>query len=548
MNYKGNTTVKLTKPQRSVFDLGKRRRDTVAMAKLIPIHCEEVLPGDVVNGGQEVLVRLAPTLAPFYDVITLFVHTFFVPIRLLYEDWEEFITGGRLGVGIDPVTAPIPPYFDMEEPVASSLLGAYSLMDYMGVPTIDNADSALWAGKELDLMPAAAYQLIWYEYYRDRNFVSDDILSFPLASGEMAWGTELENMLALRERDFLKDYFTAAQPNTQRGVEVLMPLAGTGSVTYLPTSRVFETDGSLPIVGDAVIGTSDAGTPGDLRINIAAIGQDGDTGRIENIDEVSLETSSVSINDFRSAYALQVWLERNEIAGSRYTESLQAHWAVRPQDSRLQRPEYLGGQRATVNISEVVSTAAATFLTAEVPQGNMAGHGIAYANQGQFKYYCPEYGYIISILSIMPVPTYQQGLPRMFRRRTFLDWPWPTFAKLGEQPVWDWELFFDPANMVQDSSGNYPIFGYQSRYADWKQRQNSNHGDFRNSLLFWSLTTPYSSTPTLDSAFLSAARTDDGQIFAADIDNGQFYWLLTKIHFMVKRQLPYYGTPNTLNF
>lgn len=546
MNYKGNTTVKLTKPQSSVFDLGKRRRDTVAMAKLVPIHAEEVLPGDVVNGGQEILVRLAPTLAPFYDVITLFVHTFFVPCRLLWEDWEEFITGGRLGVGIDPVTAPIPPYFDIQNGVADGLLEKYNLADYLGIPIIPTADSALWANKEIDAMPFAAYQLIWYEYYRDRNFIDDDILSFPLPSGEIS-ASEEDGWMNLRERDFLKDYFTAALPNTQRGVEVLMPLAGTGSVTYLPTSKVFETDGSLPIVGDAVIGTSDVGTAGDLRINIAAIGQDGDTGRIENIDEVSLETSSVSINDFRSAYALQVWLERNEIAGSRYTESLQAHWAVRPQDSRLQRPEYLGGQRATVNVSEVVSTAAATFDSAEVPQANMAGHGIAYANQGHFKYYCPEYGYIISILSIMPVPTYQQGLPRMFRRRTFLDWPWPTFAKLGEQPVWDWEIYFNPENMIQDSGGNYPIFGYQSRYADWKQRQNSNHGDFRDTLLFWSLTTPYSETPTLNAAFLSAARTDDGQIFAVE-GSGQNYWLLSKIHFMVKRQLPYYGTPNTLNF
>lgn len=535
MNYKGNTTVKLQKPKRSVFDMGKRRRDSVAMAKLIPIHCEEVLPGDVVNGGQEVLVRLAPTLAPFYDVITLFVHTFFVPIRLVYEDWEEFITAGRLGIGIDPVTAPIPPFFDVEEMVALGLFEKYNVADYMGIPVIDTADSALWADRELDMLPFAAYQLIWYEYYRDRNFVDDDVLSFPLPSGETPNG---EDYLVMRERDFLKDYFTAALPNTQRGVEVLMPLAGSGSVTYLEPSEVWPQPYSGPsaLAGDLL---NDTGEVRESASNLPV--------QIRNIDEVNFDSSSVSINDFRAAYALQVWLERNEIAGSRYTESLQAHWAVRPQDSRLQRPEYLGGQRATVNVSEVVSTAASSFDSAEIPQANMAGHGIAYANQGNFKYYCPEYGYIVSILSIMPVPTYQEGLPRMFRRRTFLDWPWPTFAKLGEQPVWDWELFFNPANMVQDASGNYPIFGYQSRYADWKQRQNSNHGDFRDSLLFWSLTTPFGSTPTLGSTFLNAARTDDGQIFAVP-GNGQNYWLLTKIHFMVKRQLPYYGTPNTLNF
>lgn len=538
MNYKGNSTVKLNKPQRSVFDLGKRRRDTVAMAKLVPIHVEEVLPGDIVNGGQEVLVRLAPTLAPFYDVITLFVHTFFVPIRLLYADWEEFITGGRLGVGEDPVTAPIPPYFQMQESITGGLFEKYTLADYMGIPVIEAGNAGAWAGKELDLMPFVAYQLIWYEYYRDRNFVSDDVFEFPVPSGDYP---DPQEFLAIRDRDFLKDYFTAALPNTQRGVEVLMPLAGSGTVTYLDESIVRSNTGSVLVSGGSLNYTDNTTTPQN------AVDNAGQRLQIRNIDEVELTSSAVSINDFRSAYALQVWLERNEIAGSRYTESLQAHWAVKPQDSRLQRPEYLGGQRAMVNVSEVLSTAASTFDEAQVPQANMAGHGIAYANQGQFRYYVPEYGYIISILSIMPVPTYQNGLPRMFRRRTFLDWPWPTFAKLGEQPVWDWELYFTPDNITPGVDGNYPIFGYQSRYADWKQRQNSNHGDFRDTLLHWSLTTPFTETPTLGTAFLTASRTDDGQIFAVP-GNGQNYWLLTKIHFMVKRQLPYYGTPNTLNF
>lgn len=535
MNYKGNTTVKLAKPQRSVFDLGKRRRDSVAMGKLVPIHIEEVLPGDVVNGGQEVLVRLAPTLAPFYDVITLFIHTFFVPIRLLWQDWEEFITGGRLGVGVDPAVAPIPPYFDIAVAAGTGQLEKYNLADYMNIPPIATGAAAPWTGKTLDLLPFVAYQLCWYEYYRDRNFISDDVFEFPVPSGlidaEDGW-------LTLQTRDLLKDYFTASLPNTQRGIEVLIPMEA--AVTYKYPALAVDGNGD-PIGSSGPLTWSSSGD--------AVYVDTGGTNPIAAIDNIdAIANSTITINDFRSAYALQVWLERNEIAGSRYTESLQAHWAVRPQDSRLQRPEYLGGQRATVNVSEVVSTAASTFDEAQVPQANLAGHGIAYANQGQFKYYCPEYGYIISILSIMPVPTYQNGLPRMFRRRTFLDWPWPTFAKLGEQPVWDWEIFFNPANITQDASGNYPIFGYQSRYADWKQRQNSNHGDFRDSLLFWSLTTPFTDTPTLGSAFLSSSRVDDGQIFAVNNANGQNYWLLTKIHFMVKRQLPYYGTPNTLNF
>jgi len=545
--YKGNTTVQLQSPQSSMFDLSHEKRVTCNMGQLIPINIQEAIPRDKFRGNAEILLRLAPLLAPIYDQVILYVHNYFVPNRLIWEDWEEFITGGRLGVGIDPVTAPVPPYFDVEELLEQGQLQKTQLWDYMNIPPISLTTNvppgpytpADWEGIEIDAMPLLAYQRCWYDYYRDRNFVSDDVIDFPLPSGLMD-ATDPE-LYQVRNRDYLKDYFTASLPSTQRGVEVLMPLAGTGNVTYLPTSIVKEGDGDLPGTNQILMANQTTGMLG--MTNGPGVGTN--TGsRIENIDEVELTASSVSINDFRSAYALQVWLERNEIGGSRYTESIQAHFDVRPQDSRLQRAEYIGGGRINVKISEVVSTAYSQNQDDDtIAQGNLAGHGVTYGTANGYRYFCPEHGFIVSIMSIMPRPSYQQGLPRMFRRKTFLDYPWPTFAKLGEQPVWKWELFMSPETMAEEEDGSYELFGYQSRYAEWKQAMSTNNGDFRDTLLFWSLTRTFEDAPELGTTFLDSVSGDNNRIFAVQSAT-QNYWLYISNSVTVVRALPYFATPS----
>lgn len=550
-NYAGFQKVKLTSPQKSTFDLGHHKRSTTRMGRLTPCLVAECVPSDTFRGSTEILLRLAPLLAPIYDQINLFVHFFFVPNRLLWNEWEEFITGGRLGVGVDPVTAPIPPFVDIGTILAAeaSLFAPSSLADYLGCPIFQSiAPSAGdWNNLEMDIMPFAAYYLIYMEYYVDRNFTTDDG-ALPLASGELNAGS-FSIIAALRTRSYLHDYFTASLPFTQRGEEVLMPLAGTGSVTYLDTARVFTNEAggpSAPTVGGTPELIPAGGAGGFLRTAGAVDPNDGGYS-IRNIDEVTLDASSVSINDFRTAYALQVWLERNAIGGSRYTESIQAHFDVKNPDSRLQRPEYIGGGKINVQISEIVAPNWSNDGVADVPSGNMAGHGVTYGNTNQFKYFCTEHGFIMGIVSIMNPPSYQQGLPRMFKRRTFLDYPWPTFAKLGEQPVYDFELYTNPASLVPDSDGEFPLFGYQSRYADWKYICNTNHGDFKDSLLFWTLTRTFSSPPVLSAAFNEFDSTTQDRIFAVN-GTGDNFWMYINNKLEVKRPLPYFGTPNTLGF
>lgn len=540
-DYKGFSQVKLQRPTKSTFDLSHDKRLSTRMGRLTPVLILEAVPSDYFAGSSEMLVRLAPLLAPIYDQIQVYVHFFFVPNRLLWVDWEEFITGGRLGVGIDPVTAPIPPYFDIGATLAAdvSLFNESTLADYLGVPIITDLPGyggpTSYNGRTIDAMPFLAYYLCWHEYYRDRNFVADLDTLIPAGSGEL----DGMNYMWAIDRNYKHDYFTSSLPFTQRGEEVLMPvqLGGTAPVYADPVGS----ETTAVVSGVAQPGSVNVGYGVDISVNAA---HNGDL----YIKGSDFEGVTTTINDFRSAYALQVWLERNAVGGSRYVESTQAHFGVRPQDSRLQRPEYIGGGRIPVKISEVVSTAYSTNdADAVVPLANMAGHGVTYGNTNRFKYFCPEHGFIIGILSIMNPPSYHQGLPRMFRRRSFLDYPWPTFAKLGEQTVGKVELFASAANMLEDADGEVPLFGYQSRYADWKYVANSNHGAFHSTLMFWTLTRDFASSPELGETFNLFDTTTQERIFAVNGDEDNF-WIYVHNNVTVKRPLPYFGTPNTLGF
>lgn len=554
--YKGFNKVQLRQPQRSTFDLSHDKRLTAQMGYLYPVLVQECVPSDSFNGSSEMLVRLAPLLAPIYDQVQVYVHFFFVPHRLLWDEWETFITGGQFGPN-DPLQdpAPVVPQFNIDSVMTedAAVFTKSHLADYLGVPMLADLPNAPdpvdWSGAYLDCLPFACYQKIWFDYYRDRNFVIDgDVFAntgMPIPSGNIgdipSWISEF---MTLRPRAYRHDYFRSTLPFAQRGAEVLIPGSG---VTYLEQSRLVNSLTDVEIVGaDANSNavryalTKEVG-PGGL--NYAGSVNNGDPVRVENID-----TFGSLVNDFRTAFALQVWLERNAIGGSRYTESIQAHFGVRPQDARLQRAEYIGGGMVPVKISEVVSTAWANDGAADVPQANMAGHGISFGNTNDFNWYCAEHGFIMGILSIINPPSYHQGLPRYFRRRSFLDYPFPTFAKLGEQEVYNWEIYAASPNLslVDDTSTEWPVFGYQSRYAEWKSTNNTNHGDFHDDLLFWTLTSDFGITPILSAPFVEFDPNIEERIFAAPVTDN--FWIYLHNRVFVRRPLPYFGTPNNLGF
>jgi len=538
--FKGFNSVEMRKPQRSTFDLSHDKRLSVQMGYLYPILYQECVPSDQFNGDTEMIVRVAPLLAPIYDQLQVYVHYFFVPYRLLWDEWETFITGGQFGP--DPENPPpVVPQFQV-----SAMLGVNPnefaksrLPDYLGVPILTDLPNAPdpddFTNNFLDCMPFAVYQKVWYDYYRDRKFVNDDTLdpALPLSSGTIGVGGAADwtaNYMTLRSRCYKHDYFTSALNAPQLGAEVLIP----STINYLAVSEALFDPSGNPATGDitAITGI------------VQAAGADIQIRNIESVGPL--------VNDWRTAYSLQVWLERNAVGGSRYTESIQAHFGVQPQDSRLQRAEYIGGGLIPIRISEVVATAwSQDGDAANVPQGNMAGHGIATGNTRGFSWYCPEHGAIIGILSIINPPSYHQGLPRYFRRRSFLDYPFPTFAKLGEQEVYDYEIYAASVNLTGtgadlSTSTDYPVFGYQSRYAEWKTGRNTSHGDFHDDLLFWSLTFDFGITPPLDESFTAFDPNIEDRIFAAPVQDN--FWIYLHNRVKAKRPLPYFGTPNTLGF
>lgn len=543
MSYKGFNRVELKRPQRSTFDLSEDKRLTMQMGYLYPIMYKECLPSDSFHGDTDCLVRLAPMLAPIYDQVQVFIHYFFVPYRLLWDEWETFITGGRLGPN-DPDVGPPPvvPEINIGDILTAEaeVLTKSHLADYLGVPMfadLPNApDPVDWSNAWIDVLPFMAYQQIWMDYYRDRNFVEDDILdpfSTPIISGQIATADVpdfINKCMTLRPRAYKHDYFTSALPFPQRGAEVMIP----SQVTYLNRTKLKEQNGTTNMMD------------GNLQTNIGELTVSTNPtvfGQVQNIESVG-----PLVEDWRTAYSLQVWLERNAVGGSRYNESIQAHFGVRPQDERLQRAEYIGGGMLPIKINEVVSTAwAENAENAPVPQANMAGRGIGYGNTRGFNWFCPEHGCIIGMMSIVNPPSYHQGLPRYFKRRTFLDYPFPTFAKLGEQEVFDYEIYAASVNLAEPAAGEtYPVFGYQSRYAEWKTGRNTSHGDFHDDFMFWSLTFDFGITPILSRQFVEFDPNIEERIFAAPTQDNFWVYLHNKV--MVKRPLPYFGTPNTLGF
>lgn len=521
--YKGFTSVELRRPTRSNFNLSHEKRISSRIGKLTPVLITETMPNDTFHGSTEVLVKLAPLIAPIFHRLNLYVHYFFVPNRLLWEDWETFITGGRLGEAV--TNPPVPPNYYIHSILeqAGELLDTGSLADYLGVPNLPDSDSALWTGRTLDVMPLAAFYKCWYDYYRDRNYVADNTY-LPMASGSFV----NYNLLAERYRCWEHDYFTSAQLTPQRGVEVLMPLQGSGrivdSISGEPPS------GSLYYGHDDIIGDA-SGTAFNPTTGAAAI-------------HVELDSSEVSINDLRRANRLQEWLERNQLAGSRYSESIMAHFGRKSSDGRLQRAEYLGGGKAVIQISEVMTTAYSPDADDEVvPPGNPAGRGSTYADTNRFSYNCEEHGFIVGVLSVLPTSGYMQGLPRMFQNRnTFLEYPWPTFAHLGEQEVFDNEIYMDPTSTPVDRTAQ-PLFGYQSRYSDWKYILSSSHGDFRTTLDMWHLVRKFAGQPNLGAEFVTVEDELQDRVF--NVEDVDTLWMYVYNKLNVKRALPYFGTPKS---
>lgn len=521
--------VPIKSPKRSMFDLGHEVKLTGKFGLLYPVLVLDCLPGDTIRETMTTMLRAAPLLAPVMHLVHVSVHFFAVPYRLLMlqEDWENFITGGQDGTA--EVVLPYVTPLGVVNNGSANQMRKGQLWDYLGLPIAPaGAPAGGWSTEQISALPFRAYAKIFNDYYRDPNL--DEELDLSLAvTGDVSEQTWENGLMDIQRRGWDKDYFTSALPWAQRGSEVLLPLSARGN-------QIVDVDGN-PLGDDVYLGTD------TLQVGRLSVGDSFNPGVETQSAWLQIDQSEVSINDFRRSLAIQSWLENNARGGGRYIEQIQSHFDQRVPDYRLQRAEYLGGGKAPIVISEVLATADSTG----VPVGDMAGHGISVGKSNTFTYRCQEHSFIMGILSVMPVPSYDLGIERFWSRRNRFDFAWPELAHLGEQEIVSKEVFFsfDEA----DAADNASVFGYIPRYAEYKFKQDRILGDFRDNLAIWNLSRIFTARPVLDSNFLAMSENGGAdeetyrRIFAVS-DGTDYLWIQLFHRLTAVRPLPYFGVPS----
>lgn len=524
--------IPVKKPRRNLFNLSFDSKLSCNMGQLVPILVKPVVPGDTFQNQTEIFLRFAPMLAPIMHSVYITTHFFFVPNRLLWNEWEDFITGGK-----DGTASPVFPRLNFStSSVINSYLKEGGLADYMGIPTSAAGVGNTTYPNYVSALPFRAYQLIYNEYYRDQNLI--DEIEFSRESGIFnAPSSEYAALLTLRNRAWQKDYFTSALPWAQRGEPVTIPVGGEAPVMWQKGrlgAQLKNPDGTLVSSGTLVSNGSNLA----LDSNAQAITIDPKDSLFADLSEAT----SVTINDLRAAQKLQEWLTKNARGGARYTEQILNHFGVRSSDARLQRPEFLGGGMDYLAVSEVLQTSATQDNT--TPLGDFAGHGVAQSATHTFRKFFEEHGYVIGILSIMPKTAYQQGLPKDYFKFDKMDFYFPEFANLGEQEIKTKELYlnyYDQVDSETNIRSNENTFGYTPRYAEYKFSSSEVHGDFRSSLDYWHLGRIFSNTPKLNKDFVTANPST--RIFAVQDENISHCWIRCYHNLKAIRPMPKYGVP-----